>query len=88
MSEAIEVIKEFQVNPKNYVSYAGGLYEAPKFNRRLVKALGEALLALEQNQKLKEWLEKEIKDSERYPDTWEGAFYYRTVLEKVLGGKP
>ena len=61
MSDAIEVLKDLKVSPSIYIS----INSFDEFNGslecedELLKAIDEALLALEQKEKLKFWLEKE-----------------------------
>mgnify|MGYP006307575427 CR=1 FL=1 len=44
-------------------------------------ALDEAIVKIKRFNELEKWLVKEIKESEKYSDTQEPAYYYEKVLE-------
>ena len=72
MDNAIEVLKKHIESIREYAEYP---------NKQLINSLDEALLALEQKERLEKWLNEKIVESEKYPDTQEPAYYYRRVLE-------
>lgn len=63
MSSAIEVLKEMLEG--DHCIYECCIGDPVKAN-----TVKEALLALEQKEKLKEWLEKEIADADKYAKEW------------------
>jgi len=72
-SSAVEVLKEMRSLFNESNSW--------EVTQERDNALYQALLALEQKERLEKWLNEKIVESERYPDTQEPAYYYRKVLE-------
>ena len=68
--------------------------DLPTSNKEVMVGIAEYIMQIEliardtqvdRLQGLKVWLEKEIANSEKYPDTQEKAFYFRQVLEQIKG---
>jgi hypothetical protein len=91
MSSAIEVLKDLKkrIRRRNSLSKDGSEERTLTLNQ--YEALGEALLALEQKEKLREWLEKEIRNCNdaldiSLPNTeFEVINNLRYKLKEVLG---
>jgi len=95
MSSAIEVLKETKNNPELYIqinTFEDDSEISLECEDDLKRAIDEALLALEKQEKLNRWLEKEIetysKVSNLIPNDYlseQSLIIYKKVLNKLEG---